>query len=282
LHTLERLVSYVRHSVVRVCFYNLKLFCPSLADEYDDHVRQQVVTNIDQLGAAQEELVRFFAQALPGGQIVASLFPDCQRRTQEQLDALRALARPARDCLDDEAVRSDFAKRAPGLIDGVMDALQDVQKELDSRKMAVSEILERAVSLAQPVAKEAGMTVSRRPGAGPKVFCDEGALLDCFVELITNAAKYAKGTELTVAVEVSNQDGQYVQVTFTDNGRGMAPDELARCLMRGASDGGTGEGLPMVVEIIEAEHLGQFTITAEPDEGCVAIVRLPVKWSANQ
>lgn len=282
LHTVERLVSYVRHSVVRVCFYNLKLFCPSLIDEHDDHVRQQVATNIDQLGAAQEELSRFFAQTLSDGQTIAALFPECERKTREQFGTLIALAGPARDRLDDEAVRQDFANRVPALIDGVMDALQEVQKELDSRKMAVGEVVECAVSLARPLADEAGLSVTSRLDAVPKVFGDEGALLNCFVELITNAAKYSEATELTASVELVNNGGQYVQATFADNGRGVAPDELATCLTRGASHGGTGEGLPMIVQIVEAEHLGEFEIIAEPGEGSHVVVRLPVKWQEDR
>jgi signal transduction histidine kinase len=282
LHTLERLCSYVRHSIVRVCFYNLKLFCPSLVDEYDAHVKQEVLANIDQLPAARSEIVQFFEQMLSDGRAVGEVFCDIRRKSAQQLVALIQLAKETRDRLDEEPVRRRFAQQAPALIDGVMDALQAVQTELDAHKIAVTEVVDQALGLAKNVAEQAGLTIRLHRQPVPRVFGDARQLIGCFSELVTNAARHSGATDLAIDVASANRRGPWVEVSLADNGRGMTPEELASCLTRGVSRGGTGEGLPMVVQRIEEEHLGEFEITAEPGQGCRAWVRLPVKLDTGR
>ncbi|MBN2307438.1 MAG: HAMP domain-containing histidine kinase [Candidatus Hydrogenedentes bacterium] len=281
LHTLERLTSYVRHSIVRVCFYNLKLFCPSLVDEYDAHVRDQVVENIERLAGAREEIERFFDQPLSEGRRVGELFPDVRRDTFARLDSLVALARPVQGRLDEESVRCDFAQKAPPLIDAVMESLQGIQAELDSHKLSVGELVEEAARLAAAGAEQAGLTLHVDCQPTPRVFGEQGPLVNAFSELINNAAKYSAASDLHIAVR-SAENGQYVTAEFADTGKGMSPDEVEDCVKRGVSTGGTGEGLPMVVEIVEHSHFGHFTITAAPGAGCTAQVSLPVKLNARK
>ena len=282
LHTLERLGSYVRHSVVRVCFYNLKLFCPSLVDEYDEDVKGHVIANMDQLDGVRKELDAFFGQSLSDGATVAAVFPEARRDAMRQLGALVELSGTTRSRLDEEGAREDYARRAPELIDGVMAALKAMQDELDARKIAVGDVLKQAVALSEGLATEAGLEVRHEVEPAPKVFGDEAHLLNGFTELIRNAAKHSNGAVLTVSLRPNREGGGWVEAAFADDGDGMTAEELASCLTRGASRGGTGEGLPMVVTIVEQEHLGQFEVTAEPGQGCRAVVRLPVKLDTTK
>lgn len=278
LHLLERLLSHVRHSIVRVCFYNLKLFAPSLVDEYDATVREQVLGNIEQLGLAKEEIDSFFGQALWDGNTIATHFGEARQHTLEQLEALIALAGKARGHLDEEASRAEFASKAPGLIDGVMDALQTIQKELDSRKLAAVDVVKEAAMLHKAVTEGAGLTVALEAKPCPKIFGDHRQLLNVFGELIANAAKYSQGKTLNIRLAPTSNK-QSVEAVFEDDGQGMTEEELASCLERGVSKGGTGEGLAMVVELVEGRYLGEFEIDACRNGGCVATVRLPVKFN---
>lgn len=282
LHTLERLASYVRHSVVRVCFYNLKLFCPSLVDEYDAHVKEQVVTNVDQIEAARDEIEQFFEQTLSNGQRIADVWPRIHGQAVDRLDALTALARSARNQLDDVSVRTKFAERAPGLIDDTMAALQAVQTELDARKFAVGEPVQDAVQLAANAAAEAGLTIRCDIQPTPKVFGNRPHLLNAFSELIMNAAKHSGGTAVEVGLARAPDAEQRVRIAFVDDGRGMTPEECAACVNRGVTTGGSGEGLPMVVGIVEEEHLGELRISGEPGKGCCFEVILPVKLNTRK
>ena len=282
LHMLERLCSYVRHSIVRVCFYNLKLFCPSLIDEYDVEVRGQILTNIGQLDVAQAEIVQFFEQPVSNGKKIREVFGQAYIDALRPLDALIRLAAMTRNGLDNEPVRRDFAQNAPDFIDAVMAGLQDVQTGLDLRKIHIGESVELAISLAKALTEQAGLAVEFRIKPSPVIFGNRHHLVDAFLELIRNAVKYSRGSRLEVAVEPLDSDLQRLQVSFSDNGQGMTSEELATCLQRGVSRDGTGEGLPMVVQIIEEEHLGEFEITATPGKGCQAIGRLPLKLNAGR
>jgi len=281
LHTLERLLSHVRHSVVRVCFYNLKLFCPSLVDEFDAYVKAQVVANIDQLGAVQAEIDTFFAQPLLEGQPVATRFPRARQRIQEHLGALSVLSRTVRDRLNEESVRRRLAERAPAAIDAVMDTLQTIQNDLDAHRVCVGDAIEAAAGLHQAMMAEQGMRIALEVKPAPRIFGDAHLLQDAFGELIANAATHSGGSTLKICAGPT-EGRQFVEISFRDDGRGMSVEERRTCLRRGVSRSGTGEGLPMVVAIVEGQHLGVFEIAAKEQQGCRAVIRLPVKFNASR
>lgn len=240
-------------------------------------MKSQVLLNLDQLDAARGEIVDFFDSRLSDGKTVAGLLPKMRERTLNGMGRLIELAGRMRDRLDDEQARAELAGQAPALIDEVMAGLQDVQTTLDSHKIAVGEAVEQALALAGPAANEAALKFESRIGPAPRVFAESTHLLNCFAELVANAAKYSGADELVVEVAALEKGGGWVEIAFTDNGRGMTPDELASALTRGASRAGTGEGLPMIVQVVEGEHLGRFDLSAKPGAGCRAVIRLPVK-----
>ncbi len=277
LHTTERLASHVRHSIVRVCFYNLKLFCPSLVDEFDEYVKEQVILNIDQLEDARAEIRQFYDQKMSGGETVGMIFNDSRRTALARLDELIRFARGARDKLNTQEQREAFARRVPELIDSTMAALQNVQEKLDERKVAVGDLVEKAVQLTRNFAEQNGMSIKLDTQPGPKVFGEPALLANGFCELITNAAKHAQADKLAISVKPASKDNQYIVVSFADNGRGMTKEDVKTCTQRGVSTKGTGEGIPMVKTIVEQEHLGRVNIEAKPRKGCRVDLWLPVK-----
>ncbi|MBP8130176.1 MAG: HAMP domain-containing histidine kinase [Candidatus Hydrogenedentes bacterium] len=276
LHALERLLSHVRHSVVRVCFYNLKLFCPSLVDEFDAHVAENIATSLRQLAPATNEIRAFFAMTLGGGRTVAAHFPVAQRRAESALGSLSAAAKPIETRIGDARTRREFAAAVPGHIDAVMAALAGIQAELDARKVAVSDLAREAVQLSGTETCAAGLEIMLETPPCPRVFGDAPRLLNVFLELIHNVVKYSGARTLRVGVSPT-PDRLWVQTSFEDNGHGMSSGLLETCVARGVSTGGSGEGLPMVVAVVEGGHLGRFSIDSEEGSGCRATVRLPVK-----
>ncbi len=279
-HTLELLLSHVRHSVVRVCFYNLKLFCPSLVDEYDGEVRDQVASNLVQLPRAKEELEAFFGQSL-GASRVSALFPTSYRDCQTAFHGLARLGEQTAGRLDQDDIRRGFAKRAPGLIDAVMAPLGAMQEALDARKIVPADLVRQAVELCAAELERAGIAVESDIQSAPRIFAEETALLNCLCEVLTNAAKYSEARKAAVALREVHEDGYWVEMAVRDDGKGMTADELAACRERGVSSGGTGEGLPMIARIVEQEHLGRLNINAEPGKGTCVTMRLPVKLEVN-
>ena len=80
---------------------------------------------------------------------------------------------------------------------------------------------------------------------------------------------------------VCREGGQFVDLTFQDNGSGMSPEQCLRIFepfyttkVPGSGVGGTGLGLSVSYAIIE-KHGGSISVTSHPGEGSRFIVTLP-------
>lgn len=97
-------------------------------------------------------------------------------------------------------------------------------------------------------------------------------------QIVYNVAKNAlramsAGGTLTVA---GREEGAWYSVRFTDTGRGMSADELARLFtpFSTAFDGGTGLGMAIVRRIVE-EHGGAIDVDSRQGEGTTVTILLP-------
>jgi signal transduction histidine kinase len=95
--------------------------------------------------------------------------------------------------------------------------------------------------------------------------------------LLSNALKFTPSGG-TVEVELAANDG-HVELTVTDSGVGIPPDELPHVFDRfwrgtnGRTAAGSGIGLAVVDELVHA-HGGEITATSELGRGAVFTVRL--------
>ena len=100
------------------------------------------------------------------------------------------------------------------------------------------------------------------------------------LNLLSNAFKYCQ--QGTISVDL-RQEGEEVQVSITDDGIGIAPDQQERIFDRfhrvenseGRSQEGTGIGLAMVRELVRL-HQGTITVTSALGLGSTFTVRIPV------
>lgn len=96
--------------------------------------------------------------------------------------------------------------------------------------------------------------------------------------LLSNALKFTPPGG-TVEVDLVNHD-RHVELTVTDSGVGIPPDELARVFDRfwrgtnARTAAGSGIGLAVVDELVHA-HDGEIAVTSELGRGAVFTVRLP-------
>lgn len=278
LHLLEKLDSHIRHSIVRVCFYNLKLLCPSLIDEFSDEIRAQIVWQIDQLPVVRREMISFFSQKLSSGTTIGDVFNDVKRDSLDRLDVLVRMASSARETLDLVPARKSFGEKAPAAIDSVMNAFERVQAILGENKQCVWDILSDAVEISRPFLAEHGITIALRGDTRPKIFAIKSQLLNAVIELIVNAGKYSGASHVNVTLDDPNFDDRFTRITIEDNGNGMAKEELEHCVEPGISTSSTGDGLPMVIQIVEVTHLGAFHIESSAGQGCKCEIKLPLRF----
>jgi signal transduction histidine kinase len=156
------------------------------------------------------------------------------------------------------------------------------------RRQAVTPTLSAALSVA--LAGSGTITKLNLPGALPPIWQDAELLGRAFAKLASNAREAMDdGGTLTVegkarelrAGEVGELSaGHYVELTFRDTGRGIAPDVLARIFdpyfstkPRGAARG-MGLGLSLCRAIVR-QHRGAVTAASPPGGGAVFTVLLP-------
>jgi signal transduction histidine kinase len=113
------------------------------------------------------------------------------------------------------------------------------------------------------------------PAGLPLVMLDTGAFRQAVLNLVVNARQaLPDGGELIVRVE---RQGNFVELSVTDTGVGMTPEDLERCfeLYYSTKKGGTGLGLSTTRRIVE-EHDGTITVVSEKGRGTSFSIVLPL------
>jgi len=151
----------------------------------------------------------------------------------------------------------------------------------DKEQVQLMDILESLVEFMQARAKEKNISLSLEKADLPLINADIKSMEEVFSNLITNAIIYTpERGEVTVRGEVK---GDFVNISVSDTGYGIAPDEIPRIFERfyraktekTRNIVGTGLGLPIVKSIVEA-HNGTVKVESKEGVGSTFYVRLPV------
>jgi signal transduction histidine kinase len=149
----------------------------------------------------------------------------------------------------------------------------------------LNEILEESCALAVPLARAKDITIERNLRAEVPYLGDESFLRELFLIFLDNAVKHAPRCTL-VQVDLRWKEGE-VEVRFSDNGPGIAPEHLPHIFERfyrasHRSDGelhSGGLGLAIAQAIVQACS-GTVQCRTALRQGCTFIVRLPVDKDA--
>ena len=178
------------------------------------------------------------------------------------------------DCLDE-------ADRVSALLDALMDLAEAETgaMRLSREVVDVNATVHGAIELYAELAEDKGVALSADHTAAPlMVTGDRVRLRQVFANLIDNAVKYTPaGGHIRVTLR---RDGQAAEVTVTDTGPGISPEEQPRIwerLYRGdrsRSQRGLGIGLSLVRAIVQA-HGGRVTVQSAVGHGAAFTVWLP-------
>ena len=118
----------------------------------------------------------------------------------------------------------------------------------------------------------------------PRVLADRGRIVQVLNNLFTNAARFSPGSSpIRVAAQ---RDGLHVATTVSDEGRGMAPEQLQRLFRKytglsGEEGRGNGLGLAICKGLVEA-HGGRIrAASGGPGRGTQITFTLPVAEEAG-
>jgi signal transduction histidine kinase len=182
----------------------------------------------------------------------------------------------------------DMLKRQVGVLVRLVDDLLDVSRitqgriVLKPRAVLLAEIIAQAMETVEPLIQEKRHKISVVSYRPLRVYADPTRLVQCVVNILTNAAKYTQ-PEGVIRVETAEEGGEAV-LTIADNGPGISADLLPhifdlfvqseRTLDR--SQGGLGIGLSIVKRLIEM-HGGRIAARSPgPGEGSIFEIRLPL------
>jgi two-component system, NtrC family, sensor histidine kinase PilS len=149
-------------------------------------------------------------------------------------------------------------------------------KQYHFEKVDLIQLVEDTLTLMdhRMAAEKTGITIQRRfPSRGASVFADGDKIKQVFWNICENAVRAMKdGGTLTVAVDPAGSDWQ---VSFTDTGMGMTPQQVEKIFepFQSNFEGGTGLGLAIVYQIVQA-HEGQVWARSKPQQGTTFILRL--------
>jgi two-component system sensor histidine kinase PilS (NtrC family) len=149
-------------------------------------------------------------------------------------------------------------------------------KQYHFEKVDLIQLVEDTLTLMdhRMAAEKTGISIQRRfPSRGASVFADGDKIKQVFWNICENAVRAMKdGGTLTVAVDPAGNDWQ---VSFTDTGMGMTPQQVEKIFepFQSNFEGGTGLGLAIVYQIVQA-HEGQVWARSKPQQGTTFILRL--------
>jgi CheY-like chemotaxis protein/nitrogen-specific signal transduction histidine kinase len=182
----------------------------------------------------------------------------------------------------------DMLKRQVSVLVRLVDDLLDVSRitqgriVLKRRAVLLAEIIAHAMETVEPLIEEKHHKISVVSYRPLRVYADSTRLVQCVVNILTNAAKYTQPHGV-IRVETAEEAGEAV-LTIADNGPGISSDLLPhifdlfvqseRTLDR--SQGGLGIGLSLVKRLIEM-HGGRIAARSPGHgDGSVFEIRLPL------
>ena len=165
-----------------------------------------------------------------------------------------------------------------GRLEGILEAFLGFARggSVNRKPEDLTRIVREVLEFVEPENEAAGIRQHADLLAGiPLVLCDEVQVKQAVINLLVNARQaMPDGGELLVR---STRVGNDVQLSITDTGVGMTPEQLDRCfeVFWSTKQDGTGLGLAATHRIVE-EHGGRMTVLSEVGRGTSFSIYLPL------
>jgi len=170
------------------------------------------------------------------------------------------------------------ATRCKDIVKGLLDFSRQTEPKIEQSD--VNKILEQTLDLVKNQALFQNVKITCNFSSLPTILIDAGQIQQVFTNIILNAAEAVEGKgELTVATKASS-DNEYVEVSFTDTGCGILPEDHEKIFdpFFSTKEVGRGTGLGLAVSHgIIARHKGVIEVQSELGKGTTFIIRLPLK-----
>jgi signal transduction histidine kinase len=236
------------------------------------------------------------------GQLVAGVAHEINTPLGVALTTSTALEREVKGLSERAASgrlgKSDFAGAVARLTEGSQLLLSNLTRAIDlvysfkqvaadqasgeRRRFEMRDWLEELLTSLGPVLRKSGHKVSVECPDGIVLDTYPGSLAQVLTNLVMNAIihAYPAGAtgQLSIRVDALRQAG--IRLTFADDGRGIAPENLAKVFdpffTTGRDQGSTGLGLHIVYNLVTVKLQGAIELKSTPGEGTRFIIDLPL------
>lgn len=146
--------------------------------------------------------------------------------------------------------------------------------EIFPERFSLEEIVDEAAASIRPQLKEKDLALEINAESWPEMFTDRKRLLQCLLNLLSNAFKYTEKGKISVSVR---ENGKMVEIAVADTGIGIPPGEMTKLFeaferldthMR-VKAGGAGLGLYLTKKIATDLLKGDVLAESEPGHGSV-------------
>jgi len=222
-------------------------------------------------------------------QLQQNMIADVTHELRTPLSNLKGYLEAVRDGViepDADTVRS--LNEEASLLSRLVDDLQELslaesgELKLDCRTRDIAELINQTVTAMQNQATTKGISLSADlPDKLPVVNIDSHRISEVLRNLLENAIVHtAGGGNVTVT---ARQKGKWVEVSVTDNGKGIPAADLPNIFerfyrvdkSRTRTTGGSGLGLTIARRLVEA-HGGRIEAHSEPEQGSRFSFTIPV------
>jgi signal transduction histidine kinase len=131
----------------------------------------------------------------------------------------------------------------------------------DLRRVSVQDAMASAEIVVAPIAAERGVAIRVEPSRTEFVRADQGKLKQILINLMANAVKFTpSGGSVSLSAQRTGRAGEWIDVSVTDTGPGIAPDKIRQIFEPFVQLGiptldalcGSGLGLPISREFAAA------------------------------
>lgn len=204
--------------------------------------------------------------------------------------AISLLAEAITEAADDPTAVRRFStrmdkesRRLAALVQDIIELsrLQASDAIVQGKEVNIDSVVAEAVDRSHLLAEEKGIQITVGGHLEEPILGDPDLLMTAVRNLIDNAIRYSP-ENTKVGVGVRQRDG-YAQISVTDQGPGISPEEQERVFerfyrvdsARSRQTGGTGLGLSIVKHVL-ANHGGEVSLWSQPGQGSTFTLRLPL------
>lgn len=211
------------------------------------------------------------------------------------IGAIALLAEAIQGAEDDADTRNRFAgnlvkesNRLTHLVQDIIELsrLQSEEVLATAELIDVNKVISDAVDRNEQAARSRNIRMLFQDEPGPEIYGNREMLTTAVKNLIENAINYSSpGSQVGIG---SKSTGDIAEVSVTDSGAGISPENQARVFerffrvdaSRSRETGGTGLGLSIVKHVAKI-HRGEVKLFSQPGVGSTFTLRIPLAKSSD-